>query len=128
MPANEPEILSYIDEIIEATNKDTIEWKRANPTTYIWSVIEPGGSVHPTAKVIVQRVRKTSFIDELGRPKVTAVEHYIFQALDASAVTKLSITGDDSRQINAKLGILYNAIADSMARKGLDFLKTILPK
>ena len=117
MPTNEPQDLSSIDNIIDATKNGTIDWITANPTTYVWT---------PTSrsKVIVQRVQKTEWSTEQGRPGVRTIKRYVFRAIE-DTIQKLLLNGADDEQINKKLETLYNAIAGSVTRKGLDFLKSI---
>lgn len=119
MPDNKPQGSSNLDKIIEDTKKDTIDWIRENPTTYVWT---------PTArvKVIVQRVQKTLWWDQQGRPGVRTIKQYVFQVVEDS-VQKLLLNGADEKQVNEKLETLYNTITDSITRKGLDFLKSIPP-
>ena len=114
------DILSYLDQIIASTQTDTIDWQKANPTTFVWTIKKPS-----EAKITIQFVRKTL----LTNTGVRKIKRYILEATDPTNSTpRFSITGDDNnRELFDKLETLFNAINESFTRKGLYFLKSILP-
>lgn len=118
------ELNEYFDRLISATKDGKIDWTKANPTTFVWTTIR---SPRPS-KVSLQRVDRTALrADDRGAfvgQKV--MRSYVFQALDGN-YPRFSIDGTEEGGLNEKLEILFEAISNSMARKGLDFLKALLP-
>lgn len=124
METNESkELFLYIDQIIKATQNGTIEWARANPTTFIWTVSQQKG-----ARVIIQRVERASRTpDEAGRLVVKKSTTYVLHATDETGVVKLNVNGEEDAEANNKLEELFNVLTKNISRKGLDFLKSLIP-
>ena len=126
MTPNPNELFVYIDRLIAATKSGHVDWAKANPTTYIWT---SSGTV--PARLMIQRVDRSP----ADRMKAQAlnptlrlpVRYYVFQAVELPNAVKLSINGSEDQEPNAKLEELYETITSGFARKGLDFLKSILP-
>jgi len=124
MPSLEiTEFLSYIEQLTVATRSGSVEWTRVNPTTFTWDTIKP-----TPARLSLQRVDRRDRVVKAGRPMVITSKHYVFQAVDPEeGLQKLSISGADDPDVNQKLEALYDAISSGLSRKGLDFLKSLLP-
>jgi hypothetical protein len=117
------ELLEYLDRLVAATKRGDIEWRRVNPTTYSWET-----GPQQFARVTLQRVGPGAQTTDAGRVVVVARTTYLLQAADArSNVVRLSVNGAQDAASNVKLEELYNAIGAGFSRKGLDFLKAILP-
>lgn len=121
------EFIEYVDKLIESTRSGTIEWKAVNPSTIVW---ETDG-----ARLSLQRLERAKGThNAAGRPIMVKIVSYIFQAFEVrgsavkSLVEKMSVESDENDAINKKLDALYEAAKTATARKGLDFLKGILPK
>lgn len=119
------ELFSYLDEITTKTRGGTIEWVQANPTTYMWNVARPP---HP-ARVTIQRIdAREQFRNPNGTITLRIVPRYVFQTIDlSSGGVKLSLNGTENSEVNEKLKGLYEAIQSTIARSGIDFLKSIIP-
>ena len=122
MPSAEMvELLGYLDRLIQATRGGKIEWDRPNPTTFVWNT----SATPPPGAIVLQRVERR--IVRQGQP--VTVTDYLLQVMDPSRPTpRVSMEGDKDEQVNAKLKELYEAITTAIARKGLDFFKTIISK
>lgn len=120
MPSPEmTEFLSYLDQLMTATAAGKIEWGRLNPTTFTWATL--------TARVNLQRVDQVTQKVEPGKPPVLVrTTNYVFQALEG-ALQKLTVSGTEDSLVNQKLGDLYAAITGGYSRRGLDFLRSLLP-
>jgi len=121
------EFIEYVDKLIESTRSGTVEWKAVNPSTIVW---ETGA-----ARLSLQRVERTkSARNPAGKIVAVKVVSYIFQAFEVrggavkTLVEKMSVESDSDEAVNRKLDALYEAAKTAVARKGLDFLKGILPK
>ena len=124
MPATETkDLLEYIDQLVDATNRDTLDWTKPNPSTYIWTVAPS----QPARVILQQIIRNVTAKDGMGRPIIRAITSYVFQALDSAGTQRLNVSGDQAPEINVKLEQLYAAISAYLSRKGLEFLKSILP-
>ena len=118
--ANKPEtdeLLAYLAQLIETTSTGSVNWAEANPTTYTWDSTVPGRG----GKVAIQAISRR---DQSGIPR----RAYVFTVVDPRTnVQKLAIDGGTDVEVNQKLKDLFNAVQASITRKGLDFLKSILP-
>ena len=112
------EFLAYLTQLIEGTNKGSLNWTEANPTTYTWHSNAPGRG----GKVAIQAVQR--------RNQYGAKDWYfVFTVAEpTTGVQKLALDGGTDAEVNKKLQELFQAIASSITRKGLDFLKSILPQ
>ena len=127
MPSPESgEFRTYLDELIEATRAGSVEWKPVNPTTYVWEA--PGAT---GARLSIQRIDRTQPVTEDGHIKLRRVSSYLFQAfemLGPAVKQRLSIESDEEPDLNPKFETLYEIAKTGLSRKGLDFLRKILPK
>jgi len=110
MPSPEDdEINSYLDRIIEDTEKMQMKWDEANPTTFVWSPpAKPG-------KIVLQRIAGET---------PTSPPSFVLRVLRGQA-DELAI-GGASTIYNSKLAVLFRVIRESIKRRGLDFLKSLL--
>lgn len=120
------EFLRYVDDLIAATSSGAIEWTRANPTTVIWET----RSTAP-ARISLQ------LVDSLGRTTTAdgriirkRERSYLLQLTDLRHTPprqRLSVSGADEPAINERLRRLYDTAASGLSKKGLEFLREILP-
>jgi hypothetical protein len=102
------QLLSYLDGIIAATNNGKMIWSRANQTTYVWNVIGRGN-----ARLVIQKISPSPIFTMVAFNELNKAE---FQA-----------NGGENSPINQKLGLIFVGIEQYQDKKGLDFLKTIIP-
>jgi len=112
------EVLKYLDEMVQATRAGKMIWRRENPTTFVWATANRG-------KIVLQRT-VANVPTQMGRPP-QRVSRYVLLAMDLSDVEQLQLQSTQGPDIDAKLRNLYVEIESSIARRGLDFLKSILP-
>jgi len=131
MPQNEPDsLLSYIDELAEATSMGKIEWRNANPTTFLWDA-EP--RLH--SRLSLQRVERMVQVfmqNEEGKKVLRNQKRqsYMLQAvgLEGSTNPVVTIDGSSDAEINEKLESLFELIKTRSSEKSLAFLRSLLPK
>jgi hypothetical protein len=118
--SNKPEtdeLLAYLAQLIESTSKGSLNWAEANPTTYTWQSNTPGR----VGKLAIQAVQRKN---QYGSKDW----YFVFTVAEpTTGVQKLAVDGGTDAEVNKKLQELFKAIASSITRKGLDFLKRILP-
>ena len=128
MPSAESsELTNYLDQLIKATREGSIVWKSANPTTYFWE----RGDAMRGARLSLQRVDRNSPVRVAGRLTMQKTSSYIFQAHEISEgalFLKVSIESADDPEFDERLKTLFDLIKTGLSRKGLDFLKEILPR
>jgi hypothetical protein len=111
----------YIVQLIDATQKDQIAWDRANPTTYSYG----SGNALLSIQQVPQRRVAAVFS---GAPPQPTPPVYAFEVIDTSArSTLISVNTRTAEQLTPLLQQLYRAADDSLSRRGLDLLKTVLP-
>jgi hypothetical protein len=117
------ELPAYLDQIIAATQSRKMTWGRANPTTYTWSV--PG----KPGRIVLQSVDRQQRVVQGNVARMVMTKQYILQVFDnpQNQTPRLSIDGNQSPEINAKLGAIFEAISNGLMQSGLDFLKSLLP-
>jgi hypothetical protein len=103
------EFLKYLDGIIAATKDGNMNWQALNPTTYVWKK-----DVNRNARIVVQRVQPQF-------PKT-----FVFQLVDNINVVQINEQAAGTA-LATKLEELYDGIGKHLDRKGLNFLKSILP-
>jgi hypothetical protein len=123
--------LPYLEKLIAETRNGTMLWHKANPTTFTWETNEP-----KPARLILQRiqnrarVRLSELQETKARPEPISI--FILQALDLSmpgeAREVTSISGDKDSEVNGRLEQLYDSIKLDLSDRGLDFLKSIMPR
>ena len=119
MPAEEEtELIAYIDRIIEATRAGDMLWTKVNPTTYTWATDKPR-----VAKLSLQRV-DTRIIR--GAMPVKIIK-YLLQLRNEAGQEVLATDGAYSPPLNEKLRSLFETVANTVTRRGLDFLDDVLP-
>src|SRR5262249_47119846 len=110
--ANTPEtaeLITYLTSLLESTRAGKVNWGKTNPSTFLWNTPSP-----KNANVGLQKV-----------PKQGGSISYNFSVVDGN-VQKLVVEGEPP-EVNRLLGELFEAVETSITRKGLDFLKSILP-
>ena len=122
------ELQQYIDVLLEATRAGTVEWKAVNPTTFVWET-----AAEPRARVNLQRVEKNVFRRAVGETAPGSKVSYVLQAFEVSGPIslqklKVSVESADDPALNHKLHTLFEFIKSGVSRKGLEFLKEILPR
>lgn len=116
------ELSSYLTEIATATKNGKITWEQVNPTTFSWITSPPN-----SARVTIQQVStRTLGRNETGRTALINKHHYVFQAYGEGLV-RLNYDGSSNSSLNQLLADIHEAARMSIARRGLDFLKRILP-
>lgn len=118
------EFLEYVKKIGEAARNGTMEWSRANPTTLVHTQVGP-----QRARIVIQRVdRPVREQSPLGGVRQRVIKQYVFQVTQGPAnIQMLSMDGSDDEHINQALETLYETVSQSISRKGLDFLKSLIP-
>lgn len=123
------ELQTYLEEIIAATRQGSIQWEAANPTTFVWDT----GSLVKGARLSLQLVNRV--IRPVGIGGITGsprrIPSYILQAFQIDTGTrslKVSINGSEDESTNKQLETLYEFIKTGVSRKGLDFLKDLIPR
>lgn len=126
MPSAEmTEFAAYIDELTAATRAGNIEWSRANPSTFLWTV----GPPTPT-RISLQQVEQPKIEVALdGKRVMGTTRKYVFTLTDMKSRQQvLSIKSEDGPEISSKLRALFELIDSGVTRRGLDLLRSILPK
>ena len=123
------ELLKYLEELTQSTRNGTIDWKEANPTTYVW---ESRTRHDRAARVSLQRVDRNIQRTVAGRNFIQRETHYILQAFElpmpiGNPQQKFSASGAEDQEVNEKLRILFEEVQAGVARKGLQFLREFLP-
>lgn len=114
------ELRNYIEQLIEGTRSGSLEWNRANPSTYTWD------SNATNARLVLQRSERMVI-----RARVEKIAFYIFQAFETTPTgtrrIMLSVDTSEDHDIQRPLEELYQTIRSGISRKGLDFLKRSIP-
>lgn len=119
------QIVTYLDKLIASTQANQINWTKTNPTTYVWHIPQKGNS-----RLIIQSVERGTgriVTNRIGMPAEEMLKYCVFQAMDQANVELLTIDGSTDQTLNGKLRLLFQAIESCLARKGIDFLKSIIP-
>jgi hypothetical protein len=122
------EFLAQIDALIEATRDGTMVWQRANPSTFVWRS-RPTKETEVSAILNLQKVEHREVVS--GRPLThrTVQAAYIFQAIDRrTKAAYLTMNGIEEPALNERLGLLFETISAGITRKGLEFLKKVIPQ
>lgn len=114
------QMTSYIDQILDSTKLNKINWSNANPTTYVWDNTKNSG------RLIVQQLGATPFFN--ADKKIGLRKNYLMQILDENGVQQLEIQGQFDQEFNAKLQALFEEIEYIKTQKALNFLGSILPQ
>lgn len=118
------EFIDYGNKLLDATRSGDIDWTKANPTTFVWEVKSP-----KRARVTLQQVDRRERDQATRALKTTRA--YVFNVHDlatgAVANQRLSVSGTDDPEVNEILKTLFETIASGVTRKGLDFLKSVIP-
>jgi len=117
--ADNEELTKYIEQIISATEQGSMDWEKANPTTYVW--ITPDAKLQ--GRIVLQRIDK----NELTREGMRRNKYFVLEAFDEYQKLQISISGYLIKPINQTLGRLFDTVASANLNKGLSFLKTIVP-
>jgi len=118
------ELSAELDAIKVSTEAGTLEWVKANPATFVWA------RPLPPARMTLQRIETppTAVVMLRGQPTVVhRGKRFVLQAYDAANL-RLSIDGGESEELNQKMEQLFDVIMSVQSRKGIEFLKSILPK
>ncbi len=102
------ELITYLTSLLESTQNGTINWGKASPNTFVWNTSSP-----KAAKVGLQKVGRQGSVS------------YTFTVIEGNT-QRLLVEGEPP-EVNLLLGKLYEAVETSITRKGLDFLKSLLP-
>lgn len=120
------ELQAYVDQLIEATHSGSVTWKAANPTTYVW---DTAGT--PKGRLVLQRSERTHVQEDTkGHIRPVKVPFYQFQVLEITprgSELRISIDSSEQQFMNSNLDNLYELIKTGVSRKGLAFLKDIIP-
>ena len=116
------ELIEQVNRLITTTSGGEIIWTRANPTTFTW---ERGS---PAARIILQTLTQSRTVVVGARPVQRQFRFLLFQVVDPlSKETYINVQERDDTDVGRKLAELYQAISASESRRGLDFLKSVLP-
>jgi hypothetical protein len=130
MPGPESnELQTYLEEIIAATRQGSIQWESANPTTFVWDTGSAIKGARLSLQLVNRIIRPIGLGGAPGSPR--RVPSYILQAFEMSNGVrnlKVSINGAEDESTNRKLETLYEFIKTGVSRKGLDFLKGLIPR
>jgi hypothetical protein len=111
---SERELVRYLDDLIQATTDGLIQWRPANPTSYIWDKDEP-----PRARLLLQQAPFKSERYSL----------HVFEVYEDTPIkTREEIDGRTSEVINERLGRLFAFVRDKYIQQDLDFLRGTLPR
>lgn len=115
------EISSTIDGLISSTQKGAMKWTEANPSTYVWLNVQRGG-----ARIVLQRTAEGVHV---WKDEVIGSSCYQLQAIEPGArQPTLSVNSDEISSLRGKLAQLFDTVQTSIAREGISFLKSILPR
>lgn len=120
------ELQNYLERIQLLTEQGKIDWKRANPSTFTWTRRD-GAS---RAKLTLQKVdRNVRIRTQAGQITTKNTRHYIFQVTEGqTAAQMLTVNTSEDEGFAEIMGKLFETIQAGISRKGLDFLKNILPE
>jgi hypothetical protein len=122
------ELQGYLDELIAATRKGSIQWVAANPTTFLWDT----GAELRGARISLQRVDRTVPTTGIGGIRgMRRMAAYIFQAFEIEQgrlVLRVSVDSSEDESVGKKLETLFDFIKTGVSRKGLEFLKDLIPR
>lgn len=111
----------YLDQLLDATQSNLMEWTEANPSTYTWTNNEKG------ARIILQNVGTLPNVNEKGQ--ISMRRRYLLQVVDMAGKQQLVLQGaTDNDGINAKLDSIFENIQASKTKSAIDFLGSIIPK
>jgi len=117
---------AYIDQIIEATRSGTMAWTQVNPTTFVWEIRGP-----QAGRLTLQRVARAATTPSpvaTTRPVLGIVSSYVLQVTDLGTnENRLVISSEQDEILNKQFETLYGLIRSEIARKNLDFLKSLIP-
>lgn len=103
------EFLKYVADITNATVGEKMKWDRANPSTYVYNAPPPADG-----RIVLQRMN----------PSVFSI-----QAVANNGDVRLEVHGTPATPpVLQSLTGLFMAIERTRDIKGLDFLKSIVPK
>jgi hypothetical protein len=120
------ELRGYLVNLINATREGTIQWRSVNPTTFVYET----GTEEKGARLTLQRLERTVRTVVGGRIVANKSFSYLLQAhevIGGRMTLKVNIDGDDDDDANERLSSLFDIVKSGLSRKGLDFLKEILP-
>ena len=124
MDAKADDLLEEISRLEEATRAGSVEWAKANPSTF---VLEP---LAANARVSIQRVmrnplaRKMSALSGLSMTEAAADAYgepaYIFQVVETPFDrVRLAVDTGEDRRYHAILSQLFATVSDNVTAKGL---------
>jgi hypothetical protein len=117
------ELFGYLDQIVNVTKAGKINWVQANPTTYMWNFSTP-----QAGRVIIQKISAAeTFKNPNGTPGIRPVVRFLLQAIDKTGGVKLALNGAENVAINQRLQSVFETIEATIAQRGIDFLKSIIP-
>ncbi|KAB0665684.1 hypothetical protein F6V25_08155 [Oryzomonas japonica] len=117
------ELLDYLNRLLSATVDKSMEWFKANPTTYMWTTNTP-----KPGKVIIQRVNKRAFVIVMGRRVPREITKHLLQVLDGKGNIVFSVDGMSNSTAEEVLIKVYEAILSRETEKGFEFFKDIIPQ
>jgi hypothetical protein len=104
-----------------------IQWRSANPTSYLWDTTGPV----PTARLVLQAVEQTFMVAENDRRVQKKRTYYVFQVLDGATggwVQRELIDGSKNQILDSKMRDLFAFVRGREVQTDLDFLKQTLPR
>lgn len=108
-----------IEGLIIATQEGQMSWSQANKTTFVW--LNPNHK----GRLILQRTGETA---RLVGGRIDMQSMYQLQAVDAtSPLTGFTVTTDDAPDLKSVMHELFDVVGASITKKGISFLKSILP-
>lgn len=128
MPSFEKtEMMTYLDQLIEAARNGSMNWVEVNPTTYSWDTSNPVPA-RLTLQLIVQQAQTRQ---ANGQVVSRNVKRYFFHALEMQPLgpkLRVAVNGADDTDLNDQLERLYEAVQATVSQEGINFLKSILPR
>jgi hypothetical protein len=117
----------YLDDLAERTRRREIDWREANPTTFIWDTQHESKQ----ARFSVQRVERTIQVQPGGPLAAQKEYNYIFQAFELAKngqyVARITLSGLNEPELNPKLALLFDLVRAEITNRALEFLKEFLP-
>jgi hypothetical protein len=117
-------LIQYLSEVVNQTKSGTIEWLRANPTTYTWTKMVGG----PVARMTIQRIEKPEVVrSPNGGVALQQTRNYVLQVTDAQANLQiLSLNTTETPAMMDILAELYESIGSNVSQKSMEFLRNML--
>jgi hypothetical protein len=113
------EMASTIADLTRSTRDGGMSWIEANKTTFVWTNPKNG------SRLVLQ---KTAEPPRLIKGVLSKMPAYQFQAVEGQTKQAgLTVETDEVPQLFGPVNELYEAVQTSVAKKGLSFLKSILP-